>query len=140
MNPCTYPNRLVGGMYSVVVLWKKFIYFGHRRNIMATYTQSRFWALFTFHWWPAFIFPAKMSASANTVEHFKRRGVILFWLVDEERMSGKQISSVRVKKGIFWDTVSVDTTGGSNVIELKGMKKSNSNKLRDEIQQVIMNH
>lgn len=140
MNPCTYPNRLVGGMYSVVVLWKKFIYFGQKRNIMATYTQSRFWALFTFHWWPAFIFPAKMSASANTVEHFKRRGVILFWLVDEERMSGKQISSVRVKKGIFWDTVSVDTTGGSNVIELKGMKKSNSNKLRDEIQQVIMNH
>lgn len=140
MNPCTYPNRLVGGMYSVVVLWKKFIYFGLKRKIMATYTQSRFWALFTFHWWPAFIFPAKMSASANTVEHFKRRGVILFWLVDEERMSGKQISSVRVKKGIFWDTVSVDTTGGSNVIELKGMKKSNSNKLRDEIQQVIMNH
>jgi hypothetical protein len=107
---------------------------------MATYTQSRFWALLTLHWWPAFIFPSKMSASANTVEYFKRRGVILFWLVDEERMSGKQISSVRVKKGIFWDTVSVDTTGGSNVIELKGMKKSNSNKLRDEIQQVIMNH
>jgi hypothetical protein len=81
-----------------------------------------------------------MTATANTVEFFKRRGIILFWLVDEERMSGKQISSVRIKKGLFWDTVSVDTTGGSNVLELKGVKKSKSNKLRDEIQQVIMNH
>ncbi|MDP6906275.1 MAG: hypothetical protein QF440_02540 [Candidatus Thalassarchaeaceae archaeon] len=107
---------------------------------MATYSQSRFWALFTFKWLPTLIFPSKMSVSTNTVEFFKRRGVILFWLVDEERMSGKQISSVRVKKGIFWDTVSIDTTGGSNVLELKGMKKSTSNKLRDEIQNVIMNH
>jgi len=81
-----------------------------------------------------------MTATANTVEFFKRRGIILFWLVDEERMSGKQISSVRIKKGLFWDTVSVVTTGGSNVLGLKGVKTSNSNKLRDEIQQVIMNH
>ena len=109
-------------------------------NYMATYAQSRFWAFFTAHWWPTLLSPARMTATANTVEFFKRRGIILFWLVDEERMSGKQISSVRIKKGLFWDTVSVDTTGGSNVLELKGVKKSKSNKLRDEIQQVIMNH
>jgi len=52
-------------------------------------------------------------------------------------MNARQISSVRIKKGILWDLVTVDTTGGTNVLQIHGMNKSKANALRNDIQALI---
>ena len=101
------------------------------------YQQSRLWAICTFHWWAKLIFPKSITLDSSGITTFDRRGVILFWLSDEERMNARQISSVRIKKGIFWDMVSVDTTGGSNVLQIHGMNKGKANALRNGIQALI---
>ena len=101
------------------------------------YQQSRFWAICTFHWWAKLIFPKSITVDGNGITTFDRRGVILFWLSDEERMNARQISSVRIKKGILWDLVTVDTTGGTNVLQIHGMNKSKANALRNDIQALI---
>ncbi len=100
-----------------------------------TYKQSRWWAFLTLHWLSV-PFPNKIIVNPTFLETFKRRSLILFWMTDEERLSSNQIGSVRVKKGIFWDTVFIDTKG-TNSLELKGMKKSTSNKVRNKLQMII---
>ena len=52
-------------------------------------------------------------------------------------MNARQISSVRIKKGILWDLVTIDTTGGTNILQLHGMNKSKANALRNDIQGLI---
>jgi hypothetical protein len=101
------------------------------------YQQSRFWAICTFHWWAKLFFPKSITVDGNGITTFDRRGVILFWLSDEERMNARQISSVRIRKGLVWDLVTVDTTGGTNVLQIHGMKKGEANALRNDIQALI---
>ena len=101
------------------------------------YQQSRFWAICTFHWWAKLFFPKSITVDGNGITTFDRRGVILFWLSDEERMNARQISSVRIKKGLLWDLVTVDTTGGTNVLQIHGMNKGKANALRTDIQALI---
>ena len=101
------------------------------------YQQSRFWAICTFHWWAKLFFPKSITVDRNGITTFDRRGVILFWLSDEERMNARQISSVRIRKGLVWDLVTVDTTGGTNVLQIHGMKKGEANALRNDIQALI---
>ena len=101
------------------------------------YSQSRIWAICTFHWWAKLFFPKTLTVSPTGIQTFDRRGVILFWLYDEESMNKNMISSVRVKKGLFWDLVTIDTTGGTNVLQLHGMNKSHANALKNDIQGLI---
>ena len=101
------------------------------------YSQSRFWAICTFHWWAKLFFPKSLIVTTEGIKTFDRRGVFLFWLSDEETMNKNMISSVRVKKGVFWDLVTIDTTGGTNVLQLHGMNKSSANALRNDIQLLI---
>ena len=70
------------------------------------------------------------------METFKRKSFLLFWMTDEERLSSNQMSSVRIDKGIIWDKVFIDTKG-TNVLELKGLKKSTANKIRNKLQMII---
>jgi len=101
------------------------------------YQQSRIWALCTFHWWSTLIFPKRITVDENGITTFDRRGVILFWLSDEERLSARQISSVQIKKGVLWDLVTIDTTGGTNVLQVHGLNKGQANALRNNIQALI---
>jgi hypothetical protein len=82
------------------------------------------------------LFPNKIIVNPTYLETFKRRGMILFWMTDEERLSSNQIASVRVKKGMFWDIVSIDTKG-VNSLDLRGLKKSTANKVRNKLQMII---
>ena len=100
-----------------------------------TYKQSRFYGFFTFHWL-SWLFPNTIVVNPTYLETFKRRSLILFWMTDEERLSSNQIASVRVKKGLFWDTVIIDTKG-VNSLEQKGLKKKVSNEVRDKLQMLI---
>ena len=100
-----------------------------------TYRQSRVWALCTIHWL-SIPFPNKIVVNPTYLETFKRKSLFLFWMTDEERLSSNQIGSVRIKKGIFWDTIFIDTKG-VNSLELKGMKKSTANKVRNKLQMII---
>jgi len=100
-----------------------------------TYKQSRYWGFCTFHWLSA-LFPDKIVVNPTFLETFKRRGLILFWMTNEERLSSNQIASIRVKKGLFWDTVMIDTKG-VNSLELMGLKKKVSNEVRSKLQMLI---
>ena len=93
------------------------------------------WALFTLHWL-SIPFPNKIVVGPTYLETYKRSSLILFWKTDEERLSSNQIGSVRVKKGTFWDEIYIDTKG-VNSLELKGMKKSAANKVRNKLQMII---
>lgn len=100
-----------------------------------TYRQSRLWAIFHLSI-TSMLFPNKIVVGPTYLETFKRKSFLLFWMTDEERLSSNQMSSVRIDKGILWDKVFIDTKG-TNVLELKGLKKSTANKIRNKLQMII---
>ena len=101
------------------------------------FRHSRFWAFFTFKWWRHLIFPKKIIVSNKTIETIERLGVISFWRKEVERMAVSKLASVILKSGLLWDTVVIETTGGSNPLILKGFSKFKAKKLRDKIQELI---
>jgi hypothetical protein len=52
----------------------------------------------------------------------------------EELIHYKHIASVRIARGMFFSTVSLETSGGSAPIVIKGLRNSDARALRDGIE------
>jgi hypothetical protein len=99
--------------------------------------HSRLWAILTLKWWTALIFPKRIRISATGVETLERLGVLFFWRKEVERLPISRLSSVVVKSGIIWDTIQIETSGGSNALVLKGYSKLKAGKLRKVLQGIM---
>lgn len=52
----------------------------------------------------------------------------------EELIHYKHIASVRITRGMFFSTVTLETSGGSAPIVIKGLRNSDARTLRDQIE------
>ena len=101
------------------------------------FRQSRLWALSTLRLWTKLIFPKSITINSDGIETLERLGVIFFWRKEVEIMSKDKLASVVVKSGLIWDKLTIETTGGSNALVLKGYSKSKAAKLKEMIQELI---
>lgn len=69
------------------------------------------------------LFPETLEVSADSIRTVRVRSFLLPWVKEEERMSLAKVSSVRRLKGVIWDRLILETSGGSNVLDLEGMRK-----------------
>lgn len=109
-------------------------------NSKIKFHHSRIWALCTFKWWRHLIFPKRIIISDTGIETFERLGVITFWRKEVEKMPASKLASVVVKSGFIWDTVKIETSGGSNPIELKGYSKLKAKKFSNKVQELLEKH
>ena len=79
----------------------------------------------------SFIFPAEIELSPTGVRYAKR-GVVGG---TEELIHYGHIASVRLNRGIFHTTLSIETSGGSAPILIAGLRSSDAREIRDAIEE-----
>ena len=101
------------------------------------YVQSWVWALLTFHWFPKLFSPKAMKVSKNNIVFVEPKSMLFFWMKKEELVPKKNLSSVSIEQGLFWDTVRVETRGG-NYISLNGLNKKAARSLTRKIKSIMV--
>ncbi len=85
-------------------------------------SSSRWWALFTVKI-TKLIFRDKLAADDSSV--FARK--VYFWLTpwirDENHMRISHIAEIEHDRGLIWDTLTVESTGGLSPIVVHGLPK-----------------
>lgn len=78
------------------------------------------------------IFPATLKVESDGVHFEKRR---LFG-ARQEIINYRHISSVRINTGMFFASLLIETSGGSDPIDVTGLWKRDANAIRDAIQRM----
>jgi hypothetical protein len=85
--------------------------------------SSRLWALFHFSL-TRLIFPARMIADHVGIS----TNIVEFWLTPwrrtDEHLPLSHIAEVAHTRGFFWDSISVESSGGLNPLVVSGLAKS----------------
>lgn len=76
-----------------------------------------------------FIFPKSIKVEGHSLQTKKVRFFLFPWWQQYESMTGKKIASVRHAKGFIWDKVIIETYGGSNDLNINGLRKKDAKKL-----------
>ncbi len=88
--------------------------------------STRFWALCHLSLTRLF-FPARMIADHIGVS----TNIVLFWLTPwrrtDEHLPLSHIAEVIHTRGLFWDAISVESSGGLNPLRVFGLSKSSAN-------------
>ncbi len=88
--------------------------------------STRFWAVCHFSL-TRLLFPARMIADHVGVS----TNIVLFWLTPwrrtDEHLPLSHIAEVTHTRGLFWDTISVESSGGLNPLRVFGLPKSAAN-------------
>ncbi len=94
--------------------------------------SSRWWAFLTGKF-TRFLFPARMVADHVGIS----TNIVEFWLTPwrrtDEHLPMSHIAEVAHTRGFFWDTISVESSGGLNPLVVTGLPKSQA---RDFVEQV----
>ncbi len=89
---------------------------------VVTIRSSRIWALCTFRF-TAFIFPERMLGDSHGISTI----VVSFWLTpwvrQEEHLPIGQVAEFKHDRGLIWDSISVESTGGINPLTIEGLRK-----------------
>ena len=72
------------------------------------------------------IFPTRIALSPVQVIKIKRS----WFSSDEESISIRHVSSVRIKTGVFWSDIWIESSGGSNQIFSHGHTKSDAQMIK----------
>ena len=91
------------------------------------------WYGFISNSWINIIFPKLIQVKENGIFTKKHKSLFLFWMTEEENLSKSKIASVQHQKGLIWDKVLIETSGGTNFIEMKGLKKKDAETLVEKI-------
>ena len=85
--------------------------------------SSRLWALFHFNF-TQLIFPARMAADHIGIS----TNIVKFWLTPwrrtDEQLPLSHIAEVTHIRGLVWDSISVESSGGINPLIVSGLPKS----------------
>ncbi len=85
--------------------------------------SSRLWALLTFNF-TRLLFPARMVADHVGIS----TSIVEFWLTPwrrtDEHLPMTHIAEVAHTRGFFWDSISVESSGGLNPLVVTGLPKS----------------
>jgi hypothetical protein len=94
--------------------------------------SSRLWALFHLNLTRLF-FPASMSADAIGVSTTN----VYFWLTPwrrvDEHLPLSHIAEVTHVRGLFWDAISVESSGGLNPLRVFGVPKPDARSFVDHV-------
>ena len=85
--------------------------------------SSRLWALLHFYLTPA-IFPTKMTADALGISLTKVNFWLTPWVRSDEHLPMSHVAEVTHDRGLIWDQISVESSGGLNPLSIEGLPKA----------------
>ena len=87
--------------------------------------SSRLWAAFHFNL-TRWLFPTRMVADRIGISTKEVRFWLTPWARTDDHLPLSHIAEVLHNRGIFWDAISVESSGGVNPLSIAGVSKSGS--------------
>jgi hypothetical protein len=98
--------------------------------------SSRWWAFLTGKF-TRFLFPARMLADHVGIS----TNIVEFWLTPwrrtDEHLPMSHIAEVAHTRGFFWDSISVESSGGLNPLVVTGLRKSPARYFVEQVRERI---
>jgi len=70
-----------------------------------------------------------------------RAGSVLFpWVRDVQEMSAAKVASIHHHRGLIWDAIGIETTGGLEKLIVGGLRKSDAKAATEAIRAVVSAH
>ena len=94
--------------------------------------SSRLWALLRWRF-TEFVFPGHLSADPLGITLVK----VEFWLTPWTRQDGhlpmSHLAEVRHERGLIWDSISIESSGGLNPLYVQGLPKGGAKRFIDQV-------
>jgi hypothetical protein len=87
--------------------------------------SSRLWALFSLNF-TRLLFPQHLIADRLGISTISIDFWLTPWIRKDDHLPMSHIAEVGHTRGFFWDTITVESSGGLNPLEIKGTPKSQS--------------
>lgn len=84
--------------------------------------SSRLWALFHLNL-TRWIFPTRMVADHIGISTREIRFWLTPWALTDDHLPLSHIAEVLHNRGLFWDAISVESSGGANPLRIRGVSK-----------------
>ena len=98
--------------------------------------SSRLWALFHFSL-TRLLFPARMIADQVGIS----TNIVQFWLTPwrrtDEHLPMSHVAEVAHTRGLFWDSISVESSGGLNPLVVSGLPKGQARYFVEQVRERI---
>ncbi len=94
--------------------------------------SSRWWALFTFKL-TKLIFPDYMTVDGASIHAVRVRFWLTPWMRDENHMQISHISEVEHERGLIWDSITVESTGGLTPMNVRGFPKGSARRFVEHV-------
>ena len=96
--------------------------------------SSRLWAIVTLKM-SRLIFPARMIADPLGISTVTVTYWFMPWVRQDEHLPMSHIAEVSHNRGFFWDSISVESSGGINPLVIGGVPKSSARHFVDYVRE-----
>jgi hypothetical protein len=93
---------------------------------------SRLWALFN-GGVTRFLFPAQLSADPLGISLVKIEFWLTPWIRQDEHLPMSHLAEVHHQRGLIWDSVSIESSGGLNPLSVGGLPKGAAKRFVDQV-------
>jgi hypothetical protein len=94
--------------------------------------SSRWWALFTWRF-TKLLFPSHLSADPLGITLVKVEFWLTPWIRQDEHLPMSHLAEVAHERGLIWDSISIESSGGLNPLSVDGLSKSGAKQFVDQV-------
>jgi hypothetical protein len=84
--------------------------------------SSRIWALFKWRF-TELLFPSSLSADRLGITLIKVEYWLTPWTRQDEHLPMSHLAEVAHQRGLIWDSISIESSGGLNPLFVQGLRK-----------------
>src|SRR5437016_1107452 len=93
--------------------------------------SSRLWALLRGRL-TQFLFPSHLSADRLGISLVKVAFWLTPWIRQDEHLPMSHLAEVTHERGLIWDSISIESSGGLNPLSVRGMPKGAARRFVDQ--------
>jgi hypothetical protein len=94
--------------------------------------SSRTWALVTGHF-TKLLFPNHLSADQLGITLVKVESWLTPWIRQDEHLPMSHLAEVAHNRGLIWDSVSIESSGGLNPLQVQGLPKAAAKRFVEQV-------
>jgi hypothetical protein len=94
--------------------------------------SSRVWALFKGRF-TKFLFPSHLSADRLGITLVKVEFWLTPWKREDEHLPMSHLAEVSHNRGLIWDSISIESSGGLNPLFVEGLRKGAAKRFVDQV-------
>ena len=79
------------------------------------------------------LFPARLSADPLGITLVKVEFWLTPWTRQDEHLPMSHLAEVAHERGLIWDSISIESSGGLNPLSVDGLPKSGANRFVDQV-------